>query len=106
MPTLSSRKRRRAHTNQVADVGQVLVGEDGFSIQVCHVQKTSQHRLGHLISQHRPLLVDVSCAQGTVLIIAGYKLLPGGACKESTARAEAAARRHPAQSPQEQTLPM
>lgn len=72
-------KRRKDNTNQVADVGQVLIGEDRLSIQVCHMQETGQHWLGHLISQHWPLLVDVSCAQGTVLIAAWYKLLPGRA---------------------------
>lgn len=77
-------KRRKGHTNQVADVGQVLVGEDGLSIQVRHMHKTGQHWFGHLISQHGPFLVDISCTQGTVLIVAWYKLLPGGACPETT----------------------
>lgn len=77
-------KRKKDNTNQVADVWQVLIGEDRLSIQVCHVQETGQHCLGHFISQHWPLLIDISCAQGTVLIAAWYKLLPGGACPETT----------------------
>lgn len=77
-------KRRKGNTNQVADVGQVLVGEDRLSVQVRHVHKTGQHWLGHLISQHWPFLVDISCTQGTVLIVAWYKLLPGRACPETT----------------------
>lgn len=78
------KKRRKGNTNQVADVGQVLVGEDRLSVQVRHMHKTGQHWLGHLISQHWPVLVDISCTQGTVLIVAWYKLLPGGACPETT----------------------
>lgn len=77
-------KRRKGNTNQVADVGQVLVGEDGLSVQVRHMDETGQHWLGHLISQHWPFLVDISCTQGTVLIVGWYKLLPGGACPETT----------------------
>lgn len=80
----TSKKRRKGNTNQVADVGQVLVGEDRLSVQVCHMHKTGQHWLGHLISQHWPFLVDISCTQGTVLIVAWYKLLPGRACPETT----------------------
>lgn len=83
-PPNTCKKRREGNTNQVADVGQVLVGEDRLSVQVRHMHKTGQHWLGHLISQHRPFLVDISCTQGTVLIIAWYKLLPGGACPETT----------------------
>lgn len=83
-PQHVARGEKAISTNQVADVGQVLVGEDRLSIQVRHVQKTGQHWPGHLISQHWPFLVDISCTQGTVLIIAWHKLLPGRACPETT----------------------
>lgn len=80
---LPQQRGEKGNTDQVADVGQVLVGEDRLSIQICHVHQAGQHWLGHLIPQHGPLLVDISCAQGTALIAARYKLLPGRACPEN-----------------------
>ena len=68
-------------TDQVADVGQVLVGEDGLPIEVGDVQEAAEHGRRHYVAQDRSLLIDVAHAQRGALATAPGELLPGGPCQ-------------------------
>lgn len=68
-------------TDQVADVGQILVGENRFSIQVGNVEETAEHRSRHDVTQDWPLLVDVAGVQWGAVITADCELLSSGPCQ-------------------------
>ena len=68
-------------TDQVADVGQVLVGEDGLPIQVGDVEEAAEHGSRYYIAQYWSLLVDVAHTQRGALATAHGELLPGGPCQ-------------------------
>lgn len=75
-------------TDQVADVGQVLVGEDGLPVQVGDVEEAAEHGSRHYIPQDGSLLVDVASTQRGALAIARRELLPGGPCQGRTSSPE------------------
>lgn len=68
-------------TDQVADVGQVLVGEDGLPVQVGDVEEAAEHGPRYYIAQYWSLLVDVAQTQLGALATAHGELLSGGPCQ-------------------------
>lgn len=47
---LASPEAAKSVTNQVADVGQVLVGEDRLPVQMSNVEEAAEHRPRHYIT--------------------------------------------------------
>ena len=68
-------------TDQVADVGQVLVGEDRLPVEVGDMQEAAEHGRRHYVAQDRSLLIDVAHVQRGAIATAPGELLPGGPCQ-------------------------